>query len=639
MASLDTKTHVRMDEAVKLIYASVPTLTVSSEQIETPESFGRILTEDVEAQRNIPHFVASAVDGYALRSDQTRNAGPAYPATFRADQIQWTNTGGALPEWADCVAMIEDTSLDESGQMKLFKTLTPGANVRPVGEDVMKGQIIGRKGDRIEAAQAALLLAAGLYQIPVQRRPRTLFIPTGNEILAPSDVPADQQVPGEKILETNSTLLKGFFHQWGFPIDIHPIIPDDPERLSQAVEKGNATYDLVLIGAGSAKGRRDFTAQILEQLGDLLFRWVLVRPGRPAMGALVKGKPVICLPGFPTSTAVSAWGLVFPLLKWMASGEVCPENYIKESTGSVAELSARFLIPHSSPPGVSEWLRVQTAEIDGEKFIWSLSLGSSSMSAMSECDGLVLLSESTLECPKGTVAQLLMNRRVDYEKRILFQGSNDPAFERITSFVRSRNADLVMRSVGSLGGISALSRGEGHLAACHLLDGTRGTYNDSFIERLQGNDCWERILLFWREQGIIVQPGNPRGLHNVFDLTGEGVSIVNRQPGAGTRVLLDHLLSREGVSPSSVWGYNTIALTHLDAASRIASGQADAALGIRAAAKAMGLDFIPLVEEPYEIVIPGRFRDHPGILALKDALKDPAWKKQVNSLGGYRWPN
>jgi putative molybdopterin biosynthesis protein len=258
---------------------------------------------------------------------------------------------------------------------------------------------------------------------------------------------------------------------------------------------------------------------------------------------------------------------------------------------------------------------------------------------MADCDGFVLIEEETLECPRGTSVPLLLTRKVDFEKRILFQGSNDPAFERITSFVREHGADIVMRSVGSLGGISALSRGEGHLAACHLLEGESGTYNDSFIERLQGPEGWERILLFWREQGIMVRAGNPKGLKTVADLTGDNVSIVNRQPGAGTRVLLDYLLASEKIPPSEVWGYDTVALTHLDAAGRVASGQADAALGIRAAAVAMKLDFIPLAEEPYELVIPKRFHDHPGIEALRKALEDSRWKEQVDRLGGYRWPD
>lgn len=629
-----------MSEALDLLQTSYPSMGNPIERIPATLAVGRFLAEDLEAARNLPHFVASAVDGFALRSELSQNAGPGHPAELSSEQAVWINTGGELPVWADAVAMVEDTSTNDNDEVQLFRTLPPGANVRPVGEDVMKGQIIGREGDRVTPALCALCVASGLYEIPVRRKPRTLFIPTGNEVVPPDEIRPDSEVPAQKILETNSVFLKGLFSQWNFPLDIHAIIPDDPEKLSLAIEKAVGKYDLVLIGAGSAKGRRDFTAKVLEKLGTLIFRWLLVRPGRPAMAASIGSKPVLCLPGFPTSTAVTAWGLVFPLLKLLETGHpCCGPDYLLQSIGAEETLEAKFLVPHSSPPGVSEWLRVQGAEIDGEKHLWSLSIGSSSMSAMAECDGLVLLDEKTLECPKGTPCTMLLTRKVDFSKRILFQGSNDPAFERITSFVRARGSDIVFRSVGSLGGISALSRGEGHVAACHLLDGKTGTYNDAFIARLQGSEPWERILLFWREQGIMVRPKNPKGLRTIRDLASRDVSIVNRQPGAGTRVLLDYLLSQEKLSPADLWGYSNISLTHLDAANKIACGQADAGLGIQAAAKAMGLDFISLTEEPYELVIPQKQRDHPGVKALIEALQDKEWKQQVDRLGGYRWPN
>lgn len=639
MAPLTYKTHVSLEEALDLLQTHHFSTENPIESISAGNSVGRILAKDLEARRNIPHFVASAVDGFALRSDMSQNAGPGHPAKLSPEQAVWINTGGELPVWADAVAMVEDTSTGENQEVRLFRTLPPGANVRPVGEDVMKGQIIGREGDKVTPALCALCVAAGLYEIPVRRKPRTLFIPTGNEVVEPDAIPPEEGVPAQKILETNSVFLRGLFSQWNFPLDIHPILPDDPDKLSQTLENAIKDYDVVLVGAGSAKGRRDFTARVLESLGTLIFRWILVRPGRPAMAASIRNKPVLCLPGFPTSTAITAWGLVFPLLKSLEKGQATDPDYLPESVGAIGRIGAEFLVPHSSPPGVSEWLRVQAAEIDGIRHIWSLSIGSSSMSAMSESDGLVLLDGNTLECPKGTPCDLLLTRKVDFDKRILFQGSNDPAFERITSFVRARGSDIVFRSVGSLGGISALSRGEGHVAACHLLDGKTGTYNDAFIARLHGSEPWERILLFWREQGIMVRSGNPKKLKTIGDLASSDVSIVNRQPGAGTRVLLDYLLLQEKLLPSDLWGYNNISLTHLDAANKIACGQADAGLGIRAASKAMGLDFIPLTEEPYELVFPRKHENHPGIKALLDALHDKEWKKQVDRLGGYRWPN
>jgi putative molybdopterin biosynthesis protein len=258
---------------------------------------------------------------------------------------------------------------------------------------------------------------------------------------------------------------------------------------------------------------------------------------------------------------------------------------------------------------------------------------------MAEADGFSLLSETDLEFPKGSRINVWIVKPVNWEKRALYQGSNDPGIERLPSYVSARGAEMIIRSVGSLGGVMALARGEGHMAACHLLDPETGRYNTPYVESLPGADEWERIHVYNRLQGFLVQRGNPKGLRNVEDLGREDVSIVNRQSGAGTRVLLDSLLAEAHISCQNVRGYETIAITHLDAAGRVAANTADTALAIKAVADAMELDFIPITEEPFELFVPKKFLDHPGVSASLEALKDPAWKQEVDTLGGYIWTN
>ena len=190
-----------------------------------------------------------------------------------------------------------------------------------------------------------------------------------------------------------------------------------------------------------------------------------------------------------------------------------------------------------------------------------------------------------------------------------------------------------------MGGLAALSRGECHLAAAHLLDENTGGYNDVFIERFSKGQKWRRILVFYRTQGIIVQRGNPLGIKNFHDLCAQDIVFSNRQPGAGTRVLFDHLLREEGVSPDKIKGYSQICTTHMEAANRVYTGLAGATLGIKSAADALGLDFIPITEEPYELVIPEEYMEHPGIRALCDSLEDAEWRGKVDEMGGYRWPD
>jgi len=600
---------------------------------------GRRFLRDIPSRRNIPHYQASAVDGYAVVSAQTAYASPARPVELPVEKVLWVNTGGWVPEPFDAVVMIEDVAESGDGSILVSRAHSKGANIRPVGEDVSKGQIIARKGEKLTPCHKALLAAAGWKDVPVFPLPRVIFIPTGDEIRSIKESgPATPLEPGT-VPETNSLLLSGLFELWGFPLDIHPVVPDNLEIIEQTVRKALSDYDVVLIGAGTAKGKRDHSAEILSRLGTLQFRWVRMKPGRPVMLGEVSGKPLVALPGFPMSTLVAAWSVVYPILKILEGDGPAKKHGISEPLCVREEVSTKLLMHYSSPQGVSDWLRLRCAGIEGQRYSWIMPAGSSTMWSMAEADGFSLLSETDLEFPKGSRIHVWIVKPVNWEKRALYQGSNDPGIERLPSYVSARGAEMIIRSVGSLGGVMALARGEGHMAACHLLDPETGQYNTPYIASLPGADEWERIHVFNRLQGFLVQRGNPKGLKNVQDLGREDITIVNRQSGAGTRVLLDALLAEARISCQNVRGYETIAITHLDAAGRVAANAADTALAIKAVADAMELDFIPVTEEPFELFVPKKFLDHPGVAASLEALEDPAWKQEVDALGGYIWTN
>lgn len=634
METLTTLSHVSLEMARSHLFRHILPPDLPSELCPVAQALNRILSEDIAAERNIPHYRASAVDGYALSAQETAGASPARPVRLQPRNYSWVNTGNVVDDCFDAVVMVEDTSLN-GDTLAIAQPLTAGTNVRPPGDDVMRGQVIGRRRDRVTPQLQALLIAAGIKELRLFHRLKAVYFPTGNEI-----VPADDGGPlcPGTVPETNSTLLKGIFARWDYSLDVGPIVPDDPLELSKALKTALESYDLVLIGAGSAKGKRDYSADVLATMGEVLFRWIRTRPGRPAMAAKIDNKPVICLPGFPMSSAVTAFGIVYPLLKHL-EGSALPNDWYRDAIGSLAEEKAHLLFSHSSSAGVEEWLRCQIGLINGRRLVWPIAGGASSMWAMSEADGLVIISEEKLECPKGMEVNFHRLRSVDLERRILFQGSNDPALERIVTHLRRRGGDMILRSVGSLAGLAALSRQEAHIAACHLLDPVKENYNDSYIEQFQGDARWKRQILFFRQQGILVKRGNPKKINCVEDFARPDVSIVNRQPGAGTRVLLDHLLKKAGIPPHAVRGYGKQCLTHLDAASRVAFGLGDAAIAIRPAAEAMELEFIPITEEPYEIIYPECYKGHPGLVALIEATLDPLWKHDVEKLGGYRWNN
>ncbi len=602
------------------------------------EITGLELAEDIISKANVPHYNASAVDGYALDSRLTSGASPATPVKLVKEQYCWLNTGMAIPEEFNSVLMVENSTIKKDN-LFVYNTQSAGTNVRSVGEDVSSGQVIARKGDIVSPYLAALLPCAGIRSVSVIASPRVVFIPTGDEIISKNDwLEVSEHEPGT-IMESNSIMLRSLFKNWGMDLEVTNIIPDDREKIESVIGEAVNNYDMILVGAGSAKGRKDHVFPVLQDIGEVLFHWTLMKPGRPAMGAIVNEKPVIGLPGFPMSTAVTAWSIVYPILQLMIHGTFNREKVIPEALGVVeTHHDLPLMISHSSPAGIEEWLRIKVVELNGRKTVVPFTGGSSKMLLMSEMDGISLLPAKSLEFPKGTtIPTVWITKNINWENRVLYQGSNDPALDRIISFVRNNGGDIVTRYVGSLGGLAALKRKECHFAAVHLLDPVSGKYNDSYIKEFAGNEKWRRLLVYYREQGIIVKKGNPRSISTIQDLTDPEVNLVNRQPGAGTRVLLDHYLDSAGIDSSLISGYNNCSFTHFDAASQVKTGIADVALGIRAAATEMDLDFIPLTEEPFELVIPESSFYHKGIQSLIKSLDDPAWRSMVEKMGGYRW--
>lgn len=634
--------HCSLEEALEILLAEFASREPEIKKVRPSEALGLILAEDTASCRNVPHYTASAVDGYAVTASSTSGATPATPVTLTSSEYLWVNTGMPVME-ADSVVMVEDTSLETSNggeRLKIFRSATQGENVRAVGEDVMNGQLLACRGDRVTPALVSLLLCAGVKSAPVFARPRTIFIPTGNEIVDEETWLSDGNIPPGLVVDSNSAYAASLFADWGYELDVSRILPDEPELISEAVSKAVGEYDLVIVSAGSAKGLRDHSAGIFESLGKMSFRYVRMKPGRPAMAANIGGVPVICSPGFPMSCAVTLWSLVYPLIRTMSGERVeCRDaGYISEAIGSREILKAGLLANHSSPAGVMEWLRVKCAEVEGRKFCWRLSAGASVLWALAEADGIAMLPESGLELPRGSEITVLLTKRVNLSRRLLFQGSDDPAVNMLVSFVKRAGMELAIRAVGSMGGLAALSRGDAHFAAAHLLDIRDGTYNTSYIEQFSGGRHWRRKLIFHREQGIIASGGNPKNIRGFEDIASGRLTFENRQPGAGTRVLLDYMLKSSGLNAADVVGYDRISITHMEAANKVASGVADATLGIKAAADALGLDFIPVAKEPYELVFSERFEEHPAAPALLEAIESGEWKSAVTRTGGYILP-
>ena len=637
MALVKENMHITLRRAWTLLREAISQLPPESCPVRRCHE--RILAEDLFSQRNVPHYNASAMDGFALSSASTAHAATSSPVFLRRGEFARLNTGGVLPASFDAVAMLEDVSLSDDGEeLTVTKTLVAGENVRPVGEDVFRGQVIARAGERISPPLASLCATSGISSVSVQPLPRTLFIPTGDEIIPVEEWLSMTDPPAGKVGESNSFIVQGYFSRWGFPVDIAPCLPDNPEVLSDFLLKNAEEYDLLLVGAGSAKGEKDHTFSIFEKKGNPLFRWLLMKPGRPASAALLRRAVAINLPGFPMSNAVILWSIVYPVLQLLQKGDFDESSAIQEALGAAESEEMSLLVSCSSSPGKEEWLRLKCVEIDGKKMAYPLPSGASALWSLAEIDAVSLLPLESAELPKGSTVSMWTTRHIPWKERILFQGSNDPALERLPSVVRKQGGDLLLRSVGSLAGLAALSRRECHIAAAHLLHAETGEYNTPFIDDLfHDSETVVRKRVFFREQGFITKKGNPKKICGVRDLDREDIVLVNRQRGAGTRVLLDALLEEAGIRPTSIRGYNSLSPTHFESANRVALGFVDVALGIKSVADALDLDFIPVAEEPYELVYLKEFGNLPGLKAVLNALDDKEWRAAVLRMGGYRW--
>jgi putative molybdopterin biosynthesis protein len=494
-----------------------------------------------------------------------------------------------------------------------------------MGEDIVATELVLPAGHVLRPVDLGAIAGSGRGTVKVWRRPRVAVIPTGSEL-----VPAGGRASPGQIPEYNSIVLAAQISTWGGIARRWEIIPDDEERIRRAVVEAAAASDLVLINAGSSAGSEDYTARVVGSLGTLLVHGVAVRPGHPViLGTIQAGEravPAIGVPGYPVSAALTGEIFVEPLIAlWLGRPPAEPAFVDAVLTRKV----------HSSA-GDDEYLRVTVGRV-GERLVAApLSRGAGVITSLVRADGLVVIPAGVQGLEAGERVRVRLYRSLsDVERTIVVLGSHDLTLDLMAQFLSQKGSRLTSANVGSVGGLIALRRGEAHLAGSHLLDPATGEFNVPYIAHYLPEVPVVVIGLVKRDQGLIVAPGNPKHVRSLQDLAQTGVTFVNRQRGAGTRLLLDHHLNQLGISPDGIRGYAREEFTHLAVAVAVASGRADAGLGIRAAASALGLDFIPLFQERYDLVIPQAYEGSAVLRPLLDLLEDPAFRRAVGELPGY----
>ncbi|MCI7569711.1 MAG: molybdopterin biosynthesis protein [Desulfovibrio sp.] len=624
------------DEARKLWFDRLRAAerVLPEERVPLRRAFGRVLASPVAARRSSPAFHGAAMDGIAVRADATFAASTRTPLRLEIGrEAFWINTGRPLPEGCNAVIMVEHVNVEEDGRYVVIeKPAFPWQHVRKMGEDIVATEIIMAQGTRIGPYELGALAAGGVTEAPVFVRPRVFIIPSGSEIVPLEEAREEDLRAGRVLPEFNSLVFSAMIEEAGGEPVVRPIVPDEPEAIAAALRAAlEEGADLVLLNAGSSAGSHDYSADVMASVGEVLTHGVSIMPGKPTVLGVAGQTPVIGTPGYPVSAIVAMESFVQPLLLlWQKR---CPDTLAEQRE----RVSAVPCNPLPSRPGMEELIRVKLGQVDDVFVAVPLSRGAGTVTSLSRADGIIRVPRDCEGLDAGVPATVeLLRSRDQLAGALLAIGSHDNTLDLLDSLLRKRHPRFRLTSahVGSLGGLQALRRGQCHLAGSHLLDEESGVYNrKAIMENL--DEAVVLVHLVDREQGLIVAPGNPLGLQGIEDLARDGVRFVNRQRGSGTRVLLDYRLRMLGIAPASIEGYRDEEYTHMNVAAAVLSGRADAGLGVRSAANALGLPFLPVGVEEYDLVIPRRFWDDERMQALMEVVRGEEFRAAVDAMGGY----
>lgn len=612
-------------EALELMMGRLAeTCSPENEKIDVRKALNRITGETVRAQRSSPHYPASAMDGYAIRAQDTFGISEREPRWLKweSEAIQ-IDTGDPLPARMDTVVMLEEVLEQGEQGILLQNSVVPWDNVRSVGEDIVEGEVLLPVNHRIRPQDQGALIAAGVLEITVRRKPRVGILPTGDEIRSPGT-----PLKVGDIVDSNSTVLASLVEEWGGESMIWPITADRPDELERALLEMAGAQDILVFIAGSSQGRDDYTSRIIAKYGEVYLHGVAIKPGKPVILGQVHGKPAIGIPGYPVSAFITAQLFLEPWVNFLLGS-------FKKTPPTLDVVVTKKVF---SSLGSEEFVRVKVGKVGDRWIATPLNRGAGVTMSLVRADGILRVPRLMEGYHEGeTVPVELLRPMAELGETLVCIGSHDLAIDILSSYLKARgkHESIASAHVGSLGGILALRKGEAHFAGIHLLDPETGDYNRSYIERLLPGRDIVLMNLVYRTQGLMVAKGNPLNLTKLEDLARPSIRFINRQGGSGTRVLLDYLLKQKGISKEDILGYEREEFTHLNVAVGVASGSADVGLGIQSAAQSLGLDFIPIGEERYDLAIPAEYLEDLRMQALIAVVHNDTFKDEVLSLGGY----
>lgn len=598
---------------------------INKETIPSQESLGRVLATPIFAITSSPNYNAAAMDGIMVNSRTTKGASESKPLTLiRGKDFEEINTGFPIRDPYDAVIMIEDLVYPkgENHQVIIKAGASTWQHVRPVGEDIVAGEMLLPGHHKMRPMDIGAALAAGISEVTVYEKVKVGIMPTGTEIIEVGD-----KLEKGKIYDSNSWTFQAICEDMGAVGNRISPVADEYDDLKNTINQLVKDNHIVLINAGSSAGSKDYTAQLIREMGRVFFHGISIKPGKPTVLGLIQGKPVVGIPGYPGSAFLVFEEIVAPIIRKLQRVSDIPPVY-KEAT-----LSRRVI----SSLKYREYLRVQLGRVGDRIIATPLNRGAGLTTTLVKADGLLVVPKNSEGLEAGEKVQVALTKNLSIiDKTLVSIGSQDMIMDFIGSLMEEA-AEVVHLSsahVGSMGGIMAMKRGEAHIAPVHLLGEETGKYNQEYVDRFLGDE-YTIIKGIKREQGFMVPKGNPKGIKSIKDIVDQNLKYVNRQRGSGTRILTDHIMKIEGISSKELLGYDIEMTNHMSVAAAIEAGTGDTGLGAYSAAKAMGLDFVFIANEEYDFVVRKDKLDHFMIKEFIKVLHSKELKDILIKLGGY----
>ncbi|MDR0877220.1 MAG: molybdopterin biosynthesis protein [Treponema sp.] len=619
-------TNIPVEEALaKYLAALGDHLVPGFEEIPVTESLDRVTRQAVYARCCSPLYNAAAMDGIAVIAAATAGARENNPVTLvHGRDFVVTDTGDPIYPPYDAVIMAEDIVELAADTVQIREAAVAWQYIRPIGEDIVTGEMILPGRHRIRPIDIGVLLAGGITRIEVYTKPAVAIFPTGTEIVEPDIFSRESSIPGP-IIESNTRMFEAQTVQGGGAPTRFAPIPDDYDLIREKIAKAAAEFDMVIVNAGSSAGTGDFTVHVLRELGEVIVHGVAMKPGKPVILAMVNNKPVIGIPGYPVSAYLAWEKFAAPVLGILAG------RVIDSEAATVEAVIAKRIV---SSLKHREYVRVKVGRVDGKLVASPLARGAGAAMSLVRADGFCVIDQNSEGIEAGAAARVELYRSLsEIERTVVSIGSHDLILDVIADMMAGGNTFLASAHVGSMAGLMALLHGECHIAPTHLLNGETGEYNVSYINEIFKETPMALIKGVGRIQGLIIPKENPLGITGVADLV--SCRYINRQRGAGTRFFLDFCLKQKGIAPEQINGYDHEAATHMAVAAAVESGNADAGMGISSAAAALGLGFIALGNEEYDFAVHPRFLELPQVEAFIACLKSEAFHRRLTELGGY----